>query len=122
MIMFSANVRLSSVAEVERNSGGCHEKSIQPPSHASRRTLVGSQMALTLMRVLAPYRPICGALEEWPQPKESFEAVAYESKLNLAASHGLVPLEGLDREAPKPADREVLQLLSRRRRPLGCRG
>jgi len=53
---------------------------------------------------------------------ESFEAVAYESKLNLAASHGLVPLEGLDREAPKPADREVLQLLSRRRRPLGCRG
>jgi hypothetical protein len=41
MIMFSANVRLSSVAEVERNSGGCHEKSIQPPSHASRRTLVG---------------------------------------------------------------------------------
>jgi hypothetical protein len=66
-------------------------------------------MAPTHMRVLAPCRPICGALEEWPRPKESFEAVAYGSKLNLAASHGLVRLDSLDREAPTPADREVLQ-------------
>lgn len=42
------------------------------------------------MRVLVPYRPICGALEEWPQPKESFEAAAYESKLKSVASHGLI--------------------------------
>ena len=59
---------------------------------------------------------------EWPRPKESFEAVAYGSKLNLAASHGLVRLDGLDREAPTPADQEVLQPLSRRRRPLSRRG
>ena len=120
--MFSGDIRFASAAEADRTTGGCHERSIQPPSHSSRRTLVGSWMAPTHMRVLAPCRPICGALEEWPRPKESFEAVAYGSKLNLAASHGLVRLDSLDREAPTPADREVLQPLSRRRRPLGRRG